>query len=310
MRILITGGLGHIGSYLLTNIAKIKFVKKIYVMDNLLTNRYCSLFNLPNNSKKIYFYEIDLSASNALKNFKKVDIVINLASITDAEQSFKIKKEIYRNNLGIFKNIVKYCKKNSSNLIHISSTSVYGEQKGFVDETCKKLSPKSPYAEVKIKEENILKRNKKKIKFVTYRFGTIAGMSKGMRFHTAINKFSFFAALGRPLPIWKTMMNKPRPYLSLKDAFKVFKFTIENNFFRNDTFNILSENLTLKQIINYFKKYKRKIKIKLVRSKLTNQYSYNVSNKKFTKFAFPLKSKIHEEIKSTLKILKNINNEM
>jgi len=94
--------------------------------------------------------------------------------------------------------------------------------------------------------------NRDKINFVSYRFGTISGVSKGMRFHTAVNKFCFYAFLGKPLPVWKTMMNKPKPYLSLKDAFKVIKFTIENNFFGNETFNILSENLTLKKIISYF----------------------------------------------------------
>ena len=46
MKILITGGLGHIGSYLLENINKIKSVKKVYVIDNLATNRYFSLFNI------------------------------------------------------------------------------------------------------------------------------------------------------------------------------------------------------------------------------------------------------------------------
>jgi len=257
MKILITGGLGHIGSYLLENIDKIKYIKKIYIIDNLATNRYCSLFNLPKTGKKIYFYQKDLAATHALKKFKRVDIVINLASLTDAENSLKIKNEIYRNNLGIFRNIVKYCNKNSSKLIHISSTSVYGEQKGLVDENCRKLRPKSPYAEIKIKEENILKRNKNKIKFVSYRFGTISGVSKGMRFHTAINKFSLYAVLEKPLPVWKSMMNKPRPYLSLRDAFKVIKFTIENNFFNNEVFNILSQNLTLKKIISYFKSCKK-----------------------------------------------------
>ena len=246
MKILITGGLGHIGSYLLENIDKIKFIKKIYIIDNLSTNRYCSLFNLPKTNKKIYFYQNDLSLKNALKNFKKVDVVLNLASLTDAEGSLKIKNKIYRNNLGIFDNILRYCKKNSSKLIHISSTSVYGEQRGLVDENCKKLKPKSPYAKIKVKEENILKENK--IRFVSYRFGTISGVSKGMRFHTAINKFCLYSVLGKPLPIWKSMMNKPRPYLSLRDAFKVIKFTIENNFFNNETFNILSENLTLKKM--------------------------------------------------------------
>ena len=308
MKILITGGLGHIGSYLLENIDKIKLIKKIYVIDNLSTNRYCSLFNLPKTNKKIYFYQNDLSLKNALKNFKKVDVVLNLASLTDAEGSLKIKNKIYRNNLGIFDNILRYCKKNSSKLIHISSTSVYGEQRGLVDENCKKLKPKSPYAEIKVKEENILKENK--IRFVSYRFGTISGVSKGMRFHTAINKFCLYSVLGKPLPIWKSMMNKPRPYLSLRDAFKVIKFTIENNFFNNETFNILSENLTLKKIIGYFKKYKKTIKIKYEKSQLVNQYSYRVSNEKFTRKALLLKSNIYHDIKFTLKMFRNISNEM
>ena len=132
----------------------------------------------------------------------------------------------------------------------------------------------------------------------------------GMRFHTAINKFCFCALLGKPLPVWKSMMNKPRPYLSLKDAFKVIKFTIENNFFNNETFNILSQHLTLKKIISFFRKYQKTIRIKHVKSKLINQYSYKISNKKFSQKALILKSNIHHDIKSTLKIFKNINNEM
>ena len=310
MKILITGGLGHIGSYLIENIGKIKFVKKVYVIDNFSTSRYCSLFNLPKTNKKIYFYQKDLAATNALKNFKRSDIVINLAALTDAENSLKIKNKFYRTNLGIFKNVLTYCIKNSSKLIHFSSTSVYGEQKGLVDESCKKLSPKSPYAKCKIIEENILKKNKNKISFVSYRFGTIAGISKGMRFHSAINRFSFNVFLGKPLPIWIGMMNKPRPYLSLKDAFKVIKFTIEKNFFNNETFNIISQHLTVKEIIGYFKKYKKTIKVKQVKSKLLNQHSYKISNKKFSRRAFTLKSNIRYDIKSTLKMFRNINNEM
>ena len=113
MKILITGGLGHIGSYILQNINKIKILRKIYVMDNLSTQRYCSLFSLPKTKKKIFFIEKDLSRKNALNNFQRVYVVINLASITNAEGSVKIKKKIYKNNLGIFKNILEYCKKNS-----------------------------------------------------------------------------------------------------------------------------------------------------------------------------------------------------
>ena len=307
MKILITGGLGHIGSYLLENINDIKKIKEIYIIDNFETNRYPSLFDLPKIYKKIFFYNIDLVNKNCLKNFPRVDILINLASITDAEGSLKIRNKIYRNNLSIFNNVVNYCIKNSCKLIHISSTSVYGEQKGIVDETCKNLKPKSPYAEIKILEEKILKKNTKKIKYVTYRFGTISGVSKGMRFHTAVNRFSLYAFLNKPLPVWNAMMNKPRPYLSLTDAFKVFKFTIEKKFFNNETFNVLSENLTLAKIITFFKKYKKGLKIKNTESKLVNQYAYQISNKKFNKRGMVLKSKIENDIKSTLKKFGRIN---
>ena len=308
MKILITGGLGHIGSYIIENINKIKNVKKIYIIDNLCTERYCSLFNLPKNNKKIYFYQKDLSEKESLKKFIKVDVVVHLASLTDAASSLKIKNKIYFNNLGVFNNVIKYCKKKSAKLIHISSTSVYGEQKGFVDEKCKNLKPKSPYAEIKLLEEDILKKLRKEIKYVSYRFGTISGISKGMRFHTAVNKFSLHAALGKALPIWKSMMNKPKPYLSLKDAFSVIKYTLENDFFKNDVYNVLSQNLTLKEIISYFKLHKKNIKIKLTNTTLINQYAYKISNLKFSNEAFMLKSKIKYDIKNTLKLLKGINN--
>jgi nucleoside-diphosphate-sugar epimerase len=310
MKILITGGLGHIGSYIIQNISKIKKIKKIYVIDNLSTQRYSSLFNLPKTNKKIIFIQSDLSQKKSLNKLEKVNIVLNLASITDAEGSLKIKKKIYKNNLGIFNNILIYCKKNSAKLIHISSTSVYGEQNGLVDENCKVLRPKSPYAEIKLIEENLLKKNSTQVNFVTFRFGTISGVSKGMRFHTAVNKFCLNTSLGLPLPLWRGMENKPRPYLSLGDAFLVIKFTIEKNFFKNDIFNILSQNLTLKQIVCYYKKYKKNTRVKYQISKLINQFPYEISNKKFCLQAFKPKFKISNDIRLTLNLFKNLNNEM
>ena len=58
------------------------------------------------------------------------------------------------------KNIINFCIKNKSKLIHISSTSVYGKQTDLVDETCEKkyLKPQSPYADIKLLEENMLKK--------------------------------------------------------------------------------------------------------------------------------------------------------
>ena len=103
----------------------------------------------------------------------------------------------------------------------------------------------------------------KNIKFISYRFGTISGFSQGMRFHTAVNKFCLSCSLGLPLPVWKGALDKPKPYLSLRDAFLVIKYTLEKNFFKNDVYNIFSENLTLNTLISYYKNHKKNIKIKI-----------------------------------------------
>ena len=206
------------------------------------------------------------------------------------------------------KNIINFCKKRKAKLIHISSTSVYGKQASIVDETCEKkfLKPQSPYADIKLIEEEMLKKESKKIKYVTYRFGTISGVSTGMRFHTAVNKFCFNASIDEPITIYKTALNQFRPYLSLKDAFKVFKFTINEDLFKNDIYNALSENCTVNQIIQKIKKFKKKIRIKFVYSEIMNQLSYHVDKNKLNKEGLNLKNKISDDIKDTINLLKNI----
>ena len=170
---------------------------------------------------------------------------------------------MFKNNLDCFNNVVDFCEKNKTKLVHISSTSVYGKQAKIVDENCEKkfLNPQSPYAQIKLIEENILK--KRNIKYNTFRFGTIAGVSKGMRFHTAVNSFCFSAAINEDIKVYKTALNQYRPYLTLNDAFKLFKFCIEKKFFKNDIFNVVSGNFTVKQIINKIKKIKKKLKLNL-----------------------------------------------
>lgn len=307
MNLLITGGCGHIGSYLIHKINKIYKIKKTYVIDNLKSTNINPLFNL-NKKNKIHFYQIDLTKKNCLKSFKNIDYVIHLASMTNAAGSFNKKVEMYKNNIGCLKNIIKFCIKNKSKLIHISSTSVYGKQTNLVDETCEKkyLKPQSPYAEIKLIEERMLKKEAKKLSYITYRFGTISGISSGMRFHTAVNKFCLDASLNRKISVFKTALHQFRPYLSLKDSFKLFKFTIENDLFNNDIYNALSENCTVNQIIQKIKKFKKNIKIKFVSSEIMNQLSYHVDKTKLNKEGLLLNSKIESDVKDTLNLLKYI----
>jgi UDP-glucose 4-epimerase len=303
MNLIITGACGHIGSYVAENIYKVKKIKNTILLDNLKSNRFCSIFDL-NKKNNLKFYIKDLNDKNSLSTFKNIDYIIHCASMTNAEKSFGKEKEMYRNNINCLRTVINYCKKNKVKLIHLSSTSVYGKQAEIVDETCEKkyLKPQSPYADIKLIEERMLKKESKNLKYVTFRFGTIAGVSKGIRFHTAVNKFCFNAALGQKIEVYKTALNQYRPYLSVRDAFKVFKFCIEKDFFNNDIYNALSGNYTVNDIIKKIKKVKKNIKISLVKTKIMNQLSYHVDDSKVRKEGLNLNGKIDDDIKNTLKL--------
>ena len=308
MKLIITGSCGHIGSYLAEKIHLIPKIKEVILIDNLSSNRYISLFNLKtkNNYK---FFQVDLSKKKSLDKFKGVSYLIHCASMTNAEKSFSVEKEMFRNNLDCMKNVIDYCVKNKVKLIHLSSTSVYGKQTKVVDEKCEKkyLKPQSPYAKIKLIEENMLKKNNK-VKYNTFRLGTIAGYSRGMRFHTAVNKFCLNAAFNEKIAVYKTAMDQYRPYLSIRDSFKLFKFCIEKNFFKNDIFNALSGNFTVRQIISKIKKRKRKVAIRLVKSKIMNQLSYHVDDSKIRKYGLKLNSELQKDIDDTLKLFKYLKN--
>ena len=307
MNLLITGACGHIGSYLAENVYKIKKIKKTILVDNLESNRFCSLFKL-DKKNKLEFHLRNIEKENSLNDFKNIKYVIHCASMTNAEKSFGKEDLMYKNNIDCLKTVIKFCKKYNAKLFHLSSTSVYGKQADLVDENCeeKYLKPQSPYADIKLIEEKMLKKESNNLTYNTFRFGTIAGVSKGIRFHTAVNKFCLNAAINQNIHVYKTALNQFRPYLSLSDALKTFKFCIEKDFFQNDIFNILSGNFTVNQILEIIKKYRKKIKVKLVDAAIMNQLSYHVSKKKIEKEGLYLNYNIENDIKNTLKLLGNI----
>ena len=51
MKILITGGMGHIGSKLINKLSSLDKIKKIIIIDNFSSERYISFINLKNRKK-------------------------------------------------------------------------------------------------------------------------------------------------------------------------------------------------------------------------------------------------------------------
>ena len=311
MKILVTGALGHIGSKLIRQLPNHIKNAEITLIDNLSTQRYSSLFNLKKKNYK--FKNIDISIPNkSIENiFNKQDIVIHLAAITDATSSFDKPKEVERNNLRATKIVSEMCSQYNIKLIFISSTSVYGSQSGLVDEDCSKknLLPQSPYAKTKLKEEEAIKLISKKnnLKYVICRFGTIYGTSEGMRFHTAVNKFCWQAVMGEPITIWKTALNQKRPYLYLEDAVNSLIHIIKKNLFNGEVYNILSDNLTVSDVVKEIKKEIKNVKLKMVNHEIMNQLSYEVDNKKIKNTKFKFNGNIKIGVVETIKLLQNSN---
>ncbi len=306
-KILITGALGHIGSKLIHEIKPNDF-GGVILFDNLSTQRYCSLFNLPDNVP-FQFIEGDVLQENLEKYFEGVDIVIHLAAITNAAGSFEIQDQVEKVNYEGTKKVAEACQKFGCKLIFLSSTSVYGTQDVLVDEDCSKeeLKPQSPYAESKLKSEELLKKMSTEtgLKYVVFRFGTIFGTSIGMRFHTAVNKFVWQACMGIPLTVWSTALNQKRPYLDIADATRALRFVIEKNIFDNNIYNVLTTNATVSEIVEIIRSDIPDVSVKLVDERIMNQLSYEVSCEKFKKLGFKFGGDLRKGIKDTIRLLKN-----
>ena len=308
MKILVTGALGHIGSFIIRDLG-IQFPgAEIVMVDNLMTQRFPSLFNLPKvgNYK---FIDKDVTKTNLNKLFAEVDIVIHLAAITDAAGSFERAEELESNNYKSTLKVAEACLETGAKLIALSSTSVYGTQNDIVDENCSEfeLQPQSPYATTKLKEEKLVSNlvKDKGLKAVHCRFGTIFGVSPGMRFHTAVNKFCWQAVMRQPITVWKTAYDQKRPYLDLIDASRAIAFIIDNDIFDGGIYNILTKNSTVREVVGAIRDFVPDLEIEFVESKIMNQLSYEVLCDKFKSKGFVFTGSLKNGIGQTISLLTN-----
>jgi len=231
-----------------------------------------------------------------------------LAAATNAVESFQDPKQVELVNCSGTEKVAQACVDLNCPLIFLSSTSVYGTKNEVVDEDCciDDLNPQSPYAESKLRAESLLSvlgaRNN--LRFVTCRFGTIFGISPGMRFHTAVNKFCWQAVTGQPVTVWKTALHQVRPYLDLNDAVDALALIINRSLYDRRVYNVLTSNVTVADILSIISRYVPDLKINFVDTAVMNQLSYHVSIERFRKMGFESKGDLENGIRQTIDLLK------
>jgi len=308
MNLLVTGALGHIGSRFIRSIPAGKFTS-VTLLDDLSTQRYPSLFELSPDIP-FRFIEADILKADLDALLRGIDVVIHLAARTNAEASVEIAAEVERINFQGTERIAEACARSGSRLVFLSTTSVYGVQQEEVDENCPitDLQPQSPYADSKLKAELMLQRlgASSRLRFTTCRFGTIFGVSPGIRFHTAVNKFIWQACLGLPLTVWSSAMDQKRPYLDLEDAVRALHFLIDRDLFSGETYNVLTMNATVRDIVEAISAFVPDVKVSLVDSRIMNQLSYRVSCRKFTALGFQFTGDLRKQVAESVALLRGV----
>lgn len=159
MHVLITGGLGFIGSH--TVVALIQRGYNVTIVDNLSNSSIKVLQALSSITKKhITFYNIDVSNENEMRLvFEKntFDAVIHFAGFKAVGESVATPLKYYFNNIVTTLCLAKLCELyNVKKIVFSSSATVYGENTVPFYETTPLLPSTNPYGESKVMCERIL----------------------------------------------------------------------------------------------------------------------------------------------------------
>lgn len=307
MKVAITGALGHIGSRLIRSLPRAGWNPDLLLIDNMATQRYASLFDLPPASR-YRFCEADVLEADLTALFDGVDAVIHLAAITDAAGSFDQAEKVERVNLDGTRRVAEACATTGSSLVYLSTTSVYGTQNELVDELCplEDLKPQSPYAHSKLAGERLVEELAATgLRAVSLRFGTIFGTSIGMRFHTAVNKFCWQAVMGLPITVWRTALHQRRPYLELGDAVEALAFVLRERLFDGAVYNVVTANATVHEVVEAIREQVGDLQIKYVDSPIMNQLSYAVASERFKGKGFAFRGDLVTGVRETIGQLRN-----
>ena len=160
MSVLVTGGMGYIGSH--TTVELLKAGKDVIIIDNLCNSSIVVKDRIKEiTGKEVKFYNVDLTDKEAVKKVfeeNSIESVIDFAALKAVGESVKNPLEYYMNNMVSFLVLLDIMKKNNvKNLVFSSSATVYGDAKTMPILESFPLTATNPYGRTKLMAEEILR---------------------------------------------------------------------------------------------------------------------------------------------------------
>ena len=292
-KIIVTGGLGFIGS----NLIELLLKKNFYVI-NIDKGTYSSNFYNTKDfikSKKYKFIKLDIANKKIGKIFKKFKPsgIFNLAAETHVDRSIDSPGNFIQSNIVGVYNLLEcfkiFSKKNKSKLIHISTDEVYGDVlKGRTDEN-HPYQPSSPYAASKAASDHLVSSYIR-----TYNLPAIVtncSNNYGPKQHPEklIPKLIYNIMNNRPLPIYGKGTNC-REWIYVKDhceaLIKVFEKGKIGEFYNIGSNKNLNNLQVTKELLKNSKKIislGKKVKINFVKDRPGHDIRYALNSNKIKK---------------------------
>ena len=162
-KILVTGGLGYIGSHSVCQLVENGYHP--IIIDNLCNSDRSVLIDIEQTcGVAVPFYEFDLRDASATSNFFKthndIEGIVHFAALKAVEESVEHPELYFDNNINSLKNIISEIQKlkQSVALIFSSSATVYGDPDYLpIDEKHPIKKATSPYGETKQLGEKMIK---------------------------------------------------------------------------------------------------------------------------------------------------------
>ena len=299
-KIVITGGIGYIGSELCKIYSGESWNNQITIIDNrFISERVSQLRNWNMN-----FIHADIRNTEDVKKYlNEADVVHHLAGITDVaktKEESALNSENELTDVAIKGTEVVLSETPENCKIIFPSTHVVFEGKQDlienIDEQFEKL-PILPYANSKDYNEEQIKKSGKN--YVILRLASVYGYSSDtMRLNIMPNLFSKIASQNGTIRLFGGG-KQLKALVPLVDAARCLKFMEEKEDIKSEIFHVSKDANTVEDVANICQKFNPKIKIIKTNDKIPNP-GYSLSNKKLLNTGFKFLYKLEESIKEMI----------